>query len=50
MSSTIVSVNDAASESGRSAREVLESATQLSTESNKLAGEVDRFLERVRAA
>ena len=50
VSSTIVTVNEAASESGRAAGEMLEATTQLSGQAAQLSQEVDKFLERVRAA
>ena len=50
VSSTIADVRDAAAESGRTAGEMREATNQLSRESDKLSKEVDRFLDRVRAA
>ncbi|MDJ0609030.1 MAG: nitrate- and nitrite sensing domain-containing protein [Kiloniellales bacterium] len=50
VSTTIADVRDAAAESGRTATEMREATNQLSRESGKLSKEVDRFLDRVRAA
>ena len=50
VSATIAQVAQAADQSGSSARRVLEGAGGLSTQLDKLRTEVDRFLERVRAA
>jgi methyl-accepting chemotaxis protein len=50
VSATIAQVAQAADHSGTSARRVLEGADGLSSELDKLRTEVDRFLERVRAA
>jgi methyl-accepting chemotaxis protein len=50
VSATIAQVAQAADQSGTSARHVLEGADGLSSELDKLRTEVDRFLERVRAA
>jgi methyl-accepting chemotaxis protein len=50
VSATIAQVAQAADRSGTSARRVLEGADGLSLQLDKLRTEVDRFLERVRAA
>jgi methyl-accepting chemotaxis protein len=50
VSATIAQVAQAADQSGNSARRVLEGAGGLSAQLDKLRTEVDRFLERVRAA
>ncbi len=50
VSSTIVSVNQAANDTGRGADEVLQSAENLGRQSGKLNTEVERFLNRIRAA
>jgi len=48
VSSNIAGVQQAASETGHSANEMLEAATELSQQSELLRGEVDKFLDRIR--
>ncbi len=50
VSTTIADVTRAADESGTAARRVLDGAAVLAAQSDSLRVEVDRFLERVRAA
>jgi methyl-accepting chemotaxis protein len=50
VSSNISGVTAAASESGTSATQVLEAAGELAKQSEKLRGEVDKFLVQVRAS
>ena len=50
VSSHIVGVSTAADESGRTAEDVLSSTERLTAESEALGGEVDRFLQQIRAA
>lgn len=50
VSSNIAGVTDAAGESGQAANQVLEAAGELSTQSEILSQEVDRFLAEIRAA
>jgi methyl-accepting chemotaxis protein len=50
VSANIAGVNRAASETGQAAGQVLASAEQLGRQSETLRGEVDRFLEKIRAA
>jgi len=50
VSSHIVGVTAAASESGRTAQDVLGSTERLTAQSEALGGEVDRFLNRIKAA
>jgi hypothetical protein len=50
VSAHIVGVTAAASESGKTAADVLGSTARLTAESEALGGEVDRFLNRIKAA
>ena len=50
VSSNITGVNQAASEAGHAATDLLSAAGELSKQSEILRGEVDKFLDRVRAA
>jgi methyl-accepting chemotaxis protein len=50
VSSNITGVNQAAADSGNAAANVLSSATELSTQAEKLRAEMSRFLVTVRAA
>lgn len=50
VASNIAGVTDAAGESGQAANQVLEAAGELSTQSEILTQEVDRFLAEIRAA
>ncbi len=50
VSSNITGVNQAASEAGHAAIDLLSAAGELSKQSEILRGEVDKFLDRVRAA
>jgi methyl-accepting chemotaxis protein len=50
VASSITEVNRGAAETGSASSQVLSSAQSLSTESNRLRLEVDKFLETVRAA
>jgi len=50
VTSNITEVNQGASETGSASSQVLASAKSLSTESNRLKLEVDKFLKAVRAA
>ena len=50
VSDKIASVSEAATEGGRSASQVLEAVGDLSTQSDALRKEIDRFLSSVRAA
>jgi methyl-accepting chemotaxis protein len=47
---SITGVSEIAVETGQSAGQVLESACELSRQSETLRGEVDKFLEGIRAA
>ena len=50
VSQTIVGVNQAASQTGSAAENVLASAEELSRQSDTLRADVDSFLARIRAA
>lgn len=50
VNSNISGVTDAAGESGQAANQVLQAAGELSTQSEILAQEIDRFLAQIRAA
>jgi methyl-accepting chemotaxis protein len=50
VTSNITEVNQGAGETGSASSQVLASAKSLSTESNRLKLEVDKFLRSVRAA
>jgi methyl-accepting chemotaxis protein len=50
VASEVTEVNRGASETGSASTQVLAAAQSLSLESNRLKGEVDRFLDTVRAA
>jgi methyl-accepting chemotaxis protein len=50
VSSNIGGVSQGAEETGKAANQVLESAGQLSQQSEELRGAVDKFLAEVRAA
>ncbi len=50
VTSNIAGVAGAAAETGRAAGQVLDAASELSRQSEHLSGEVDRFLETIRAA
>ncbi len=50
VSSNIAGVSQAASETGQSASQVLEAAGELSSQSETLRAEIDRFLAEIRAA
>ncbi len=50
VSEEIVEVSEASRETGRSAGEVLNTCNLLETEVQSLKGEVDRFIQRIRAA
>ncbi len=50
VSNNIAGVSQAVGEAGEAARQVLGGAAELATQSELLRSEVDRFLERVRAA
>ena len=50
VSSNISGVNQAANETGTSAKEVLDASGQLSQESETLKNEISSFLEKVKAA
>ena len=49
-SSSIISVKQAAAETGSAASQVLGAAGQLSRQTEELADEVNRFIDGVRAA
>ena len=50
VSANIASVNQAATEAGESARHVLSASGELATQSEMLRGEVDGFVQQIRAA
>ncbi len=50
VTNNIAGVSQAVGEAGEAARQVLGGAAELATQSELLRAEVDRFLERVRAA
>ncbi len=50
ISQTIVGVTQAASETGAASSQVLSASTELSQQAEKLRGEVDSFLAKIRAA
>ena len=50
VSSNIAGVNQAASQTGTAATQVLASATELASQSDNLRGEVERFFQAIRAA